>query len=126
MTSTCMFADNQGMDSNRPGTLLLRVGELRRACVEHMEIAICSQKDNPDVDFSELWKEMFLNMAGEGFKPRGVCKKRLQMSLAAAGQASGAVHNPLGAGPTFCQEACQRPDTGPHLDKSMLPGGPNT
>ena len=147
-----MFVDNLGVGSNRPGTLLLRVGELRRACVEHMEIAICSQKDNPEVDFSELWKEMFLNLAGEGFKPRGVCKKRLQMDLAALGQVAGTQSmDALQGIPEAFLGACQGPELGPcqgvdagpcqgpvmgpcqdpgvappRVDESLLPRDPNT
>ena len=127
-------ADHLGTGSNRPGTLLLRVGELRRACIEHIEIALCSQKDNPDVDFSELFKEMFLDMAGEGFKPRGVCRKRLQMGLAALGHTTAGSHgvNPFQMAPMMFQGPM---DLGRHLDKGLLsndghqqlllPRGPN-
>ena len=61
----------------RPGVLLLRLGELKRANVEHMEIAICTQRDHPHVEFGQLWEEMFLNVnGGEVLRPRGICNRR--------------------------------------------------
>jgi hypothetical protein len=48
-------------DPNRGGLLLLRLGELFRFNCEHLGIAMKSGAANPDVDFSQLWHEMFLN-----------------------------------------------------------------
>ena len=50
-----------GRDANRAATLILRLSELKRANYEHTQIAMEVQRQNPDLDFSQLWHEMFLS-----------------------------------------------------------------
>lgn len=45
----------------RIGELLLRLSELRRCNMEHIGIAMNSQKEHPDVDFGKLWQEIFFS-----------------------------------------------------------------
>ena len=65
------FSSVTGQDPNRVGMLILRLSELKKANYEHTQIALEVQKQNPDVDFSDLWREMFLSKFQEPTRQQG-------------------------------------------------------
>ena len=56
-----LFCAGGARGPGRVAQLMLRVSELKRANLEHNKIAMEVQQANPDMDFSQLWHEMFLS-----------------------------------------------------------------